>query len=130
MATMRNIGFAELVPADNHTVSFNGDAVDLASTVTGQHKPFIGAGPGGRQFKAILSAVHTAGTGDFKLQYSADGSTGWTDISGATFTQVDADAAEEIHFVAPERYIRAVGTLATSPDMNVCILLIGDERYD
>jgi hypothetical protein len=127
---MRDIGFIDALPVLSYTASVNGAAVDLSAAVSGKHKPFIGAGPGGRQFKAILVAEWTSGTGDFKFQYSADGSTGWTDITGAAFAQVTADAVEEIHFVAPERYIRVVGTLATTPSMLAAIIVLGHERYD
>lgn len=131
---MREYGFAELFPALARTVTANGSAVDLASEASGQHQPFIGAGPGGREFKAIVSVGAASGTTptlDLKIQYSADGSTGWTDITDATFTQLTTTGRQEIHFVAPERYVRAVATIAgTSPSFTFAVILIGQERYD
>jgi hypothetical protein len=127
---MRNIGLAEGIQAGNYTSTQNGSAIDLAANVAGQHTPFKYAGPGGREFKAIMSANWTSGTADVKIQHSADGSTDWTDITGATFTQVTADAVEEIHFVAPRRWIRVVATLATTPDVDLCVMILGEERYD
>lgn len=125
---MENIGFTELLPALSRAAAANGTAIDLVSTVSGEHKPFIGAGPGGREFKAILS-VGTAGTTmDVKIQYSADGSTGWTDITGAAFTTVTAATREEIHFVSPERYIRAISHTQTGTFV-FAVILLGEERY-
>lgn len=133
MNSMQDIGFAELIPAEQLSSTETGSAVDLAGTSSGQHNPFIGAGPGGRSFKAIQSCGAVTGTSptcNTKIQYSADGSTGWTDIDGAVFTELTAAGREEIHFVSPERYVRAVATLAgTSPTFDLAVLLIGHERY-
>jgi hypothetical protein len=132
---MENIGFAEAFPALARTASANGSAVDLASEAAGQHQAFIGAGPGGRALKAILSVGAKGGTTptlNVKLQYSADGSTGWTDITGATFTELDDEVGrQEIHFIAPERYVRAVATIAGGggETFTFAVLILGVERY-
>lgn len=58
---------------------------------------------------------------DGKIQESADGTTGWTDVSGATFTQVDNTAGGAFESIIIEvddlkRYVRYVGTVAgTTP---------------
>ena len=62
----------------------------------------------------------TSPTLDVKIQESADAST-WSDISGATFTQVTAANNSQILRIeglgtSRKRYLRAVGTIAgTSP---------------
>lgn len=101
------------------TSTANGTAVDV--------QQYIG------QMKFILTS--TAGTGttptlDVKLQGSADGSTGWADITGATFTQVTdaADASEAIGVVidGSPRYVRAVATIAgTTPSFTCAVLAVG-----
>lgn len=57
----------------------------------------------------------TAPTLDGKIQDSADGSTDWQDVSGATFTQVTAsNSAQKIVLQASgvRGYVRYVGTIA------------------
>jgi hypothetical protein len=64
-----------------------------------------------------------------KVQESADGSTNWTDISGATFTTVSAtDNVQAISFDRTLRYVRYVGTIGgTSPSFPVAVL-IGEQK--
>lgn len=53
----------------------------------------------------------TSYTVDFKLQESADGSTGWSDISGAAVTQITADDQLEyvdVDLSGVKQYIRVV----------------------
>ena len=61
----------------------------------------------------------TTPTLDGKVQDSADGSTGWADVSGATATQVTASSNVQNIVVdrsATKRYLRYVATVAgTSP---------------
>ena len=57
----------------------------------------------------------TAQTVDAKLQESADGSTGWTDITGAAITQIAADngeAEKDVDLSSTKRYVRAVVTVS------------------
>ena len=57
----------------------------------------------------------TAQTFDAKLQDSADGSTGWADITSAAITQVTADngyGSVNVNLHTCERYIRSVHTVA------------------
>lgn len=56
-------------------------------------------------------------TADAKLQESADGTTGWTDITGAAVTQSVADDGSEyvdVNLKGVKRYIRAVVVTTTS----------------
>ena len=68
---------------------------------------------------------------DGKLQSSPDNSA-WTDISGATFTQVTAANAEEkigIDVREGAKYLRYVGTLGgTSPSFTMGVLLLGQKE--
>ena len=75
----------------------------------------------------------SARTLDVKLQESDDGSTGWTDISGAAITQITAvntQARKDVNLRGVKRYIRAVEVVAftagTSPKLNsVCQVILG-----
>jgi len=89
----------------------------LTSTEIDFQKYFVN--PGKREMKAVLSAGITStdsGTFDYKLQESnTTVDTDFSDISGATFTQVeDSDTltAEEIHFYTNKRYVRGSATIA------------------
>ena len=103
------------------TASRNGSAIDL--------KGYTG------QVLAILYAAKGTGnannTLDVKIQSSADGSTGWADVSGATFTQVlgtggtDSLQAINVDTRVAARYIRFVDTVAgTTPSyvLSECVL--------
>ncbi len=63
-----------------------------------------------------------------KIQTSADGSTGWADISGATFTEVTAtDSFQKIGFDVRDTlgYVRFVGTIAgTTPSFTMGVTLL------
>lgn len=67
-----------------------------------------------------------------KIQTSADGSTGWADITGATFTSVTAtDSFQKIGFDVRETlgYIRYVGTIAgTTPSFTMGVVLLGKKE--
>lgn len=87
---------------------------------------------------AILYANKGTGnadnTLDVKIQTSADGSTGWADVSGATFTQVggtggsDSLQAINVEVRLCERYIRFYDTVAgTTPSYVLAEALIGQK---
>lgn len=85
---------------------------------------------GGLVVEQLVGAVSgTSPTLDGKLQESADGSTGWTDISGATFTQVTAsDSFQKIGVDVRQTrgYVRYVGTIAgTTPSFTMGVVLLG-----
>lgn len=67
-----------------------------------------------------------------KIQTSADGSTSWEDITGATYTSVTAtDSFQKIGFDVRETlgYIRYVGTIAgTSPSFTMGVVLLGQKE--
>jgi hypothetical protein len=90
----------------------------------------IRAYKGGFILQQLVGVVSgTTPTLDGKLQTSADGSTGWADISGATFTQVTAtDSFQKIGFVENQTlgYVRYVGTIAgTTPSFTMGVALLG-----
>lgn len=85
--------------------------------------------------------LHTAGgsatgspsaqTLDAKLQESADGSTAWTDITGAAITQIIADDSEaqvDVDLSGVKKFIRVVQTVVltagTSPEWPVSSVVI------
>lgn len=85
---------------------------------------------GGLIVEQLVGAVSgTSPTLNGKLQTSADGSTGWTDITGATFTQVTAsDSFQKIGIVENQTlgYVRYVGTIAgTTPSFTMGVVLLG-----
>lgn len=121
---MDNLTFVELFNAAARTATANGTGADL--------KTYAAPGPGSQQMKAIITCGTAAGTTptlDVKLQESDDNST-FTDISGATFTQLTAAGSEEIEFQTNKRYVRAVATIAgTSPSFTFATLLIAGKRH-
>lgn len=74
----------------------------------------------------------SSGTLDVKLQDSADGSTGWADISGAAFSQKTTTTAEirsiNVDLSGAARYVRAVEVTAlsggTSPTLPNSVSLV------
>ena len=75
----------------------------------------------------------TTPTLDVKIQDSADGSTGWADLSGATFTQV-TDAADSTETITidtdtAKAYIRVVTTITgTSPTFDLGVVGFGQTQ--
>ena len=88
----------------------------LSGTEIDFQKYFVN--PGKREMKAVLGAGITStdsGTFNYKLQESLTTvDSDFSDISGATFTQVgDSDtlAMEAIHFYTNKRYVRGIATI-------------------
>jgi hypothetical protein len=84
---------------------------------------------GGFIFQQLVGVVSgTTPTLNGKIQTSADGSTGWADISGATFTEVTAsDSFQKIGIVENQTlgYVRYVGTIAgTTPSYTMGVVLL------
>ena len=109
------------------TVTHLSASASQASTVTGAAVDLSG-------YDAPLAIIQSHGTGtgtlDGKLQHSADGSTGWADISGAAFTQSTTTADVKVLALNPtsvNRYIRYVGTIVTGPQ-NVGVVMIGMKK--
>jgi hypothetical protein len=102
------------------TGSVNGSAIDL---LTGDGRCFA------VQMVGTVSGTSPALAG--KIQESADGSSGWADISGATFTSVTgSDNVQAISFDRTQRYVRYVGTVTgTSPSIPAAAL-IGEQKKE
>jgi len=88
---------------------------------------------GGLLIEQLVGVVSgTTPTLDGKLQTSADNSTGWTDITGATFTQVTAtDSFQKIGVGVRDTlgYIRYVGTIAgTTPSFTMGVAVLGQKE--
>ena len=110
-----------------HTAMTLSAAASNASTVTGAAVDITG-------YDAPLAVVQSHGTStgtlDGKIQDSADGSTGWADVSGATFTQRTTAAAIDSLVIDPravKRYIRYVGTIVTGPQV-LGVVAVGIKR--
>jgi hypothetical protein len=107
----------ELLAAKRRTASANGTGVDLQGYVN----------PGGREMKAYLNcgAISSGTSLDVKIQESDASGSGYTDITGAAFTQLTTSPGdEEIHFRTNKRYVRAVGTLVgTNYEYGVILLV-------
>lgn len=68
-----------------------------------------------------------------KIQQSADGSTSWTDVTGATFTQVTASTNTQsigVDTRAVQQYIRYIGTIGgtSTPTFNLAVEIVGLQR--
>lgn len=117
-----SLTIAELAPCLVRTSTFTGAAYDVRDFV-------------GRVRVVQFSAAASAGdTLDGKIQDSPDGTTGWADLTGATFTQVTAaaDGHEAIAFEASaaKPFIRYVGTVAgASPSWPFGATVIGTKQY-
>jgi molybdate-binding protein len=116
---------ASLLGADSRNASANGTGFDLQGSNDAEGEAIV-----------ILDSEAGSGTSptlDVKLQESANNST-WSDISGATFTQVtDAAAAFEkisINTNDVARYVRAVGTSGgTTPVFVYAVSLVYSKKY-
>jgi hypothetical protein len=86
---------------------------------------------------AIVQSVGTVGgatrTLDGAIETSANGSTGWTAITGATFAQVSAaDNVQKIGLDVRQTlgYIRYVGTIAgtSTPSLTMGVVMLGQKE--
>lgn len=80
----------------------------------------------------LVTENHGLGTGtlDGKIQDSADGSTGWADVSGLTFTQKTTTASIQSISVPSKQvrqYIRYLGTIVTGPHL-LAISMVGVKK--
>jgi hypothetical protein len=127
---MRNLEVHELLSALHRTATATGTGVDLQGN----------RNPGGREMAAYLnvgavtsSASPEDTTLDVKIQESDALGSGYTDISGATFTQVTSaggTTTETIYFQTIKRYIRAVGTQAGTTDtVDYCVIAVANKIF-
>lgn len=118
MLDANSLTYSTLFAPDVETSTITGSAVDT--------RGFVG---NTKVTQDVGTVGGTSPTLDGKLQDSADGSTNWADISGATFTQVTA--SDDVQSISVEtrahkRYIRYVGTIAgTSPTYDIGVSMVG-----
>ena len=108
----------QVTPANANTSTVTGSSVDI--------KDYVGE-------IGIIQDVGTVGgtnpTLNGKIQESLNGSTGWTDVSGAAFTEVTSTGNVQklnLNTRSLSRYIRYVGTIAgSSPAFDLGVVGIG-----
>src|SRR5262245_27076481 len=99
------------------------------STLTGPAQDLIDADGHCFAIQTVGAVSGTSPTLAGKIQESADGSTGWADVAGATFTTVTSgNGIQAITFERTKRYLRYVGTIGgTSPSFGVAAV-IGQQK--
>lgn len=107
-STALKAGIKNMLPTLLRTAATtNGSAVDLLGVKSGLN--FI--------LDSGAATVGTLPTLDVKIQDSADGSTGWADVTGMAFAQVTTVASAQVLGIAngkTRRYVRAVATIGGS----------------
>src|SRR5262245_24871764 len=114
----------------NQAALKNGASPQTATaTVTGTGVDMIDADHRCFAVQQVGTVSGTAPTLDGKIQESDTIGSGYTDISGATFSQVTASTnLQVISFERTKRYLRYVGTIAgTSPSFALAALL-GEQK--
>jgi hypothetical protein len=102
---------------DTQTASVNGPAVDM---VAADGECFAVQQVGAFSDDTTLSG---------HIEESANGTTSWAAISGATFDDVSAaDSVQVIRFTRTARYVRYVGTLTGDTPSVVLAVLIGEQK--
>lgn len=106
--TLEKLQHFPLHPVASESTTFTGATTNIADL-----KDFDG------DIQIILDsgAAAASGTMTGKIQDSADGSTGWADVTGGGFTAVAQAAAKQVLTINRDgikRYIRFVGTIAAS----------------
>lgn len=80
----------------------------------------------------LNSGPTNAGTDTIKLQHSDDGSTNWTDVTGAAFAAVGTSASEQTLLINADRlkkFVRVVDTLVTATSVVRSVSLVGKKQY-
>lgn len=121
MTTLSQVGYLVTFTPAARTATANGTGVDLTGYIN----------PGGRAMKAIVNNGTTSGTTptlDVKMQDSPDNSV-WTDITGATATQLTAAGNAEISFRTNQKWVRAVATIGgTTPSFTFDVIVLAVKR--
>lgn len=131
MANNRKLFATQLIEAQTATSTVTGTGVDFSGW---DRELYI-------SLSADSASAGTTPTLDVKLQESADDST-YTDISGATFTQVtdtagtainpsDSDGTITVNVSDKAKYIRAVGTIGgtSTPTFEFCVIAFGTKIH-
>lgn len=116
---MNGVSVTSLAVAATIAATGNGAAVDVGA-YHGLAQIVLNAGP------------TNAGTNVVKLQHSDDGSTGWTDVTGAAFAAVGTAASEQSVMFNTDRFkkfVRVVDTLAGATSVTRSVSLVGKKQY-
>ena len=121
--TLEKLQHFPLHPTATETTTFTGATTNIADL-----KDFDG------DIQLILDsgAAASSGTMTGKIQDSADGSTGWADVTGGGFTAVAQAASKQVLTInrdAIKRYIRFVGTIAASGTTTYSVNGYGLKKY-
>lgn len=111
-------------------------AIQTLSAIAARTATVTGAAVDVRLFTGNMLVIQdtgtvtgTAPTLDGKVQNSADGSSGWADITGATFTQVTASTNTQTIAISADAclgFIRYVGTIGgTTPSFTMGTQALG-----
>ncbi|OWK34305.1 hypothetical protein [Fimbriiglobus ruber] len=100
----------------------NGTAVNMASV-----------GPNVGNMLVSVGAVNTFTSVTVKVQQSADGSTGWTDITNAVGTAITAANSVQIvpfqNTTGTYNYVRAVATLVGTSCL-ISVVMLAEQKID
>jgi len=121
--TLEKLQHFPLHPVATESTTFTGATTNIADL-----KDFDG------DIQIILDsgAAASSGTMTGKIQDSADGSTGWADVTGGGFTAVAQAASKQVLTINRDgikRYIRFVGTIAASGTTTYSVNGYGLKKY-
>jgi hypothetical protein len=121
--TLEKLQHFPLHPVATESTTFTGATTNIADL-----KDFDG------DIQIILDsgAAASSGTMTGKIQDSADGSTGWADVTGGGFTAVAQAASKQVITVNRDgikRYVRFVGTIAASGTTTYSVNGYGLKKY-
>ena len=121
--TLEKLQHFPLHPTATETTTFTGATTNIADL-----KDFDG------DIQIILDsgAAAASGTMTGKIQDSADGSTGWADVTGGGFTAVAQAVSKQVLTINRDgikRYIRFVGTIAASGTTTYSVNGYGLKKY-
>jgi len=121
--TLEKLQHFPLHPTATETTTFTGATTNIADL-----KDFDG------DIQIILDsgAAAASGTMTGKIQDSADGSTGWADVTGGSFTAVAQAVSKQVLTINRDgikRYIRFVGTIAASGTTTYSVNGYGLKKY-
>jgi len=121
--TLEKLQHFPLHPVATETATFTGATTNIADL-----KDFDG------DIQIILDsgAAASSGTMTGKIQDSADGSTGWADVTGGGFTAVAQAVSKQVLTINRDgikRYIRFVGTIAASGTTTYSVNGYGLKKY-
>lgn len=113
-----------LHPVAQETATFTGATTNIADLkdLEGDIQVMLDSG-----------SAASSGTMTGKIQHSANGSTGWDDVTGGGFTAVAQAASKQVITLNSDdlrRYIRFVGTIAASGTTTYSVNGYGLKKYE